>query len=45
MEHKALTLYLLLSPADDSSELLPSSLKHWPELDGFAKVDMKGPRD
>lgn len=28
-----------------SSELLLSSLKHWPELDGLANVDMKGPRD
>lgn len=38
-------LYLFLSSTDVSSELLLSSLKYWPELDGLAKVDMKGPRD
>lgn len=38
-------LYLFLSSIDVSSELLFSSLKYWPELDGLAKVDMKGPRD
>lgn len=37
--------YLFLSSTDVSSELLLSSLKYWPELDGLAKVDMKGPRD
>lgn len=37
--------YLVLSSTDVSSELLFSSLKYWPELDGLAKVDMKGPRD
>ena len=37
--------YLFLSSTDVSSELLFSSLKYWPELDGLAKVDMKGPRD
>ena len=38
-------LSLFLSSTDVSSELLFSSLKYWPELDGLAKVDMKGPRD
>lgn len=37
--------YLFLSSTGVSSELLLSSLKYWPELDGLAKVDMKGPRD
>lgn len=39
------SLILFLSSPDGSSELLLSSLKYWPELDGLATGDVKGPRD